>query len=144
MRIWIPDLGHFAGLERAERTSIKFRIRIITTFAHIMKTLSWSEPTFSLNLINHHTLLVWISVRDADPQWFNADPNLVLDPGFWWLEIEKEIKAAKKFVFFWSKITIYLSLGLYKGRPSHRRSPQKRTSSNAKHEVLNADPDPAT
>jgi hypothetical protein len=35
-------------------------------------------------------------------------------------------KTAKKFVyiFFLSKIAIYLSLGLHKGRPSYRRSLQ--------------------
>ncbi len=37
--------------------------------------------------------------------------------------------------FFWSKIVIYLSLGLHKRRPSNRRSPQKRTSSSSKNEI---------
>ncbi len=34
----------------------------------------------------------------------------------------KKITAGKKFNIFWSKIAIYLSLGLHKGRPSYRRS----------------------
>ncbi len=34
----------------------------------------------------------------------------------------KKITAEIKFKFFWSKIAIYLPLGLYKGRPSYRRS----------------------
>jgi hypothetical protein len=71
----------------------------------------------------------------------------------------KKFKAENFFIiFFGSKIAIYLSLGLYKGRPSYRRSlqPSKRTSSNSKHEIslpyflwvifalLDPDPDPAT
>ncbi len=36
----------------------------------------------------------------------------------------KKWKLKKFFLFFWSKIAIYLSLGLYKGRPSYRRSLQ--------------------
>ncbi len=70
----------------------------------------------------------------ADPHWFNADPDtdpaLFLiadpDPGFWWPKIEKILKL--------KKIAIYLSLGLYKGRPSYRRnfSFQKKASSNSK------------
>ncbi len=35
-----------------------------------------------------------------------------------------KITAKKNFIFFWSKIAIYLSLGLHIGRPSHRRSLQ--------------------
>jgi hypothetical protein len=38
-----------------------------------------------------------------------------LDPGFWF---------GQKFIFFDKNIAIYLSLGLHKGRPSHRRSLQ--------------------
>jgi len=44
-----------------------------------------------------------------------ADPDSVPDPGFW---------SAGIFFTFWSKIVIYLSLSLHKGRPSHRRSLQ--------------------
>ncbi len=36
----------------------------------------------------------------------------------------KKVTAEKKFNFFLSKTTIYLSLGLHKGRPSYRRSLQ--------------------
>jgi hypothetical protein len=43
-------------------------------------------------------------------------------------------------------MAVYLSLDLCKGRPSYRRSSQKRTSTNSKYEILNADSDadPAT
>ncbi len=73
--------------------------------------------------------------RVADPHWFNADtdmdpgffliadPDPVLDPEFWWSKIEINSKL-KKIIFFGSKISIYLSLGLYKGCPSYRRSLQ--------------------
>ncbi len=44
------------------------------------------------------------------------------DPGFWWPKIKK-FTADKKCVIFWlKKIATYLFLGLYKGRPSSRRS----------------------
>ncbi len=61
---------------------------------------------------------------------------------FWWPEMEK-ITAGKKFKFFWSKIAIFLSHGLHKGRPSYRRSLQpskKRTSSTSKHEISSLSP----
>ncbi len=50
----------------------------------------------------------------------NTDP----DPGFWWPKIGKKLQMKKYQIFFWSKIAIYLSLGLHKGRPSYRRSLQ--------------------
>jgi hypothetical protein len=37
-------------------------------------------------------------------------------------KIWKKFTVEIKFIFFWSKIAIYLSLGLHKGRPSYRRS----------------------
>jgi hypothetical protein len=73
----------------------------------------------------------------------------------------KKFTAVKVFfIYFGSKIAIYLSLGLHKGHTSYRRrevfSPQKRTSSISKHEnsllfsifvvifaLLDPDPDPA-
>jgi hypothetical protein len=45
------------------------------------------------------------------------------DPGFDDLKLKK-ITAEKKLIFFGSKTTIYLSLGLHKGCPSYRRSLQ--------------------
>jgi hypothetical protein len=44
---------------------------------------------------------------------------------------EKKFTAENKTYIFWDKkTTVYLSLGLHKGRPSYRRSlqPSKRTS----------------
>ncbi len=48
------------------------------------------------------------------------------DPGFWWQKFKKKKKIRLKFfmIFFWSKFTIYLSLGLHKERPSYRWSLQ--------------------
>ncbi len=37
---------------------------------------------------------------------------------------QKKFTTGKKLKFVWSKIAIYLSIGLYKGRPSYRRSLQ--------------------
>ena len=53
------------------------------------------------------------------------------DPGFDDLKLKK-FKAGNFNFYFLIKIAIYLSLGLYKGRPSYRRSLQ-RTSSTSKH-----------
>jgi hypothetical protein len=53
-----------------------------------------------------------------------ADPNsLNPDPGFDDKKLKKKIQLKKK-LFFSSKIVIYLSLGLHKGSPSYKRSPQ--------------------
>ncbi len=50
----------------------------------------------------------------------NTDP----DPGFLWPKIE-QIYSWKFFLyFFWSRNTMYLFLGLHKGHPSYKRSPQ--------------------
>ncbi len=58
--------------------------------------------------------LIWIRI-----QHFRL--NTVSDPGFWWPKFIKFTGENKK---IWSKITIYLSLGLHKGRPSYRRTLQ--------------------
>jgi hypothetical protein len=55
-------------------------------------------------------------------------------------KIGKKTTAEKKLpvIFFKSKATIYLSLGLNKGRQSYKRkafNSQKRTSSTSKHEI---------
>jgi hypothetical protein len=50
----------------------------------------------------------------------------------------KKITAEKNLIFFWSKLAIYVPLGLHKGRPSYRRciqSQRKRTSSISKQEI---------
>jgi hypothetical protein len=46
------------------------------------------------------------------------------DPGFYDQKLIKKLLLKKKFNFFGSKTTIYLSLGLHKGCPSYRRSLQ--------------------
>ncbi len=90
---------------------------------------------------------ITVDSRVAEPHWFNADPdpafflivirNLDLDSGsgFDDLKLKKIYSWKFLFLFSWSKIAIYLSLGLYKGRPSCRRSlqPSKRTSSTSTH-----------
>ncbi len=82
--------------------------------------------------VPHHTI-----PRVVDPPWFNADPGpaffLIADPDtdtdpvpnprFWWPKIGKKI-AAVKLIFYGSKISVYLSLGLHEGRTSYRRSLQ--------------------
>ncbi len=84
----------------------------------------------------------------------------------WWPKNEKKLQLEIQLSFSWSKIAIYLSLGLHKGRPSYRRSLQP-SKENIQHfktwklciffyfygsflpswiriRNLNADPDPAT
>ncbi len=46
------------------------------------------------------------------------------DPGFDDLKLTKNLQLEIQFLFSWSKIAIYLSLGLHKGRPSYMRSLQ--------------------
>ncbi len=108
------------------------------------------------------TLFVFFC-RVLDPHWSGSSifPNCgsgdpIPNPGFWRPKITIKFTAVKFFhIFFITKIAIYLSLGLHKGRTSYR--PQKRTSSTAKHEnsffflylwvilaLLDPDPDPAT
>ncbi len=48
----------------------------------------------------------------------------------WWSKIEKNYKKFNNY-FFWSKIAIYLSLGLHKIRPSYRRSLQPSKDKNS-------------
>jgi hypothetical protein len=102
----------------------------------------------------------------SDPDSLSPDPyqncrmNTDLDPGFLWPKIEKNLRLNIFLLFFWSKIGIYLSLGLHKGRPSFRRSLQP-SKENIQHfktwnlltffiflwvifSLLNPDPNPLT
>jgi hypothetical protein len=61
----------------------------------------------------------WIRIRIQHSR-LNTDP----DRRFWWPKIYKNLPVKNfYFIFFWSKIAIFLSLGLHKGRPSYRRKP---------------------
>jgi hypothetical protein len=80
-------------------------------------------------------------IPDMDP---DPDPvfqvNLDTDPDQgWWPKTEGK-KAEIFYIFFWSKIAIYLFLGLYKGRAQatgEAFSSQKRTSSTLKMTFVN-------
>ncbi len=52
------------------------------------------------------------------------DPDPWPGSRVWWPKIEKNLELEIYFLFFWSIIAIYLSLGLHKGHPSYRRSLQ--------------------
>ncbi len=87
-------------------------------------------------------VMILVANRVADPHWFNADPDpdpafvLIADPDsgsvsrirdparFWWPKFDKNLQLEIKFLFSWSKIATYLSLGLHKGRPSYMMSLQ--------------------
>jgi hypothetical protein len=66
---------------------------------------------------------VYVFIQDPDPE---SDPDPGSDPKL----CEKSDPDPKKIIpdpqhcFFGSKTTIYLSLGLHKGRPSYKRSLQ--------------------
>ncbi len=65
------------------------------------------------------TQIYWFRIRIHHFR-LKTDPDPIQIQGF----------VGKNLIFFWSKIAIYLSVGLHKGRPSYRRSlqPQKSTS----------------
>jgi hypothetical protein len=87
-----------------------------------------------------------LNYRVANPHWLNADPDPAfflianpdpgsgsriripdpdpLDPGFDDLKLKQKITAKNLIFIFWTKIAIYLSLGLHKGRQNYRRSLQ--------------------
>jgi hypothetical protein len=71
------------------------------------------------------------SVVDTDPDpAFQVNPDTEPDPdpvriqGFDDQKLKKKIQLKFFYIFFCSKIAIYLSLGLLKGRPSYMRSLQ--------------------
>ncbi len=71
-----------------------------------------------------------------DPRWFNADPDPaffpIADPGIQFRIQGFDVQKLKKnynckffiYLFFGSKIAIYLCIGLHKGRTRYRRSLQ--------------------
>ncbi len=61
--------------------------------------------------------VLWIRI------FLNLDPDQIRIQGF----DDQKLKKIFLYIFSWSKIAIYLSLGLYKRRPSF--NPQKKTSS---------------
>jgi hypothetical protein len=85
---------------------------------------------------------------DPDPAFqVSPDPNPNPDPGFDDQKLETNLQLKILFIFFGSKIAIYFSLGLHKGRPGYR------TYRTSKDEILpywirmgslNPDPDPGT
>ncbi len=60
------------------------------------------------------------------------------DPGFWWLKTGEK-KRTFFYILFWSKIAIYLSLGLHKAvqATGEALSPQKRTYRTSKMKFIN-------
>ncbi len=61
----------------------------------------------------------WVSIRIHRFR-LNTDP----DPVFLMTKNWKNVQLKIFLIFFWSKITIFLSIGLHKGRPSYRRNLQ--------------------
>jgi hypothetical protein len=59
----------------------------------------------------------WIWIRIQHFNWIR-----IRIQGFDDQKLKEKNTAEKLFIFFWSKITIYLSLGLHKGRLSDKRS----------------------
>ncbi len=69
--------------------------------------------------------------RVADPHLFHPDPDPAFSAeyrsGSRALKTKNWKKYSWKFFFFWSKTTIYLSLGLHKEHPSYKRRIQLST-----------------
>jgi hypothetical protein len=89
--------------------------------------LSPDDPAFQVN-------------PDLDPVP-NPDPGLFL-----WPKIEEKLQL-KSFIFLYKKFVISLSLGLFKGSPSYRRSLQPSRSFLPPWiliRIVNPDPDPGT
>ncbi len=79
--------------------------------------------TWSLNPAERPSSTSKHETSVSDPyQYFmlNTHP----DTGFWWSKIGKNLQLKIFFYLLLSKTTIYLSLGIHKGRPSYRRSLQ--------------------
>jgi hypothetical protein len=108
-----------------------------------------SPPGRHMTTDCHRWAVFCLAGRDSDPHWLKADPDTNPDPAFfliadpdpgsgsripdpdpgsrsrvWWSKIGKNLQLEIWFLFFWSKLAIYLSLGLHKGRLSYRRSLQ--------------------
>ncbi len=126
-------------LKKVERTAMKYILAskwCVTNLAHAECCILFFYLFWSLvsSVVDSDSL----NPDPMNPDPMNPDPepafhmNPDLDPGFWWIKIEKNI-AEKMFelILFWSKIAIYLSLGLFKGRPIYRRE-KKRTSKASK------------
>ncbi len=77
---------------------------------------------------------VWIRIHYFRLNRYRSGCGSNPDPGFWWLEIGKNLQLEKNLIFFWSKIANYLSLGLHQVRPCYRRSlqPSKENIQNFK------------
>ncbi len=78
------------------------------------------------------SVFIWYGSGSSIFGWIPIRIQLV-----WWPKIGKNVQLKKKLYFFGSKTTIYLSLGLHKGRPSYIRSLQllKENIQHLKHEI---------
>ncbi len=118
-----PSLFVHIWIRILPTTSKKVRKALISSCSSLFwgfLYLNWKKTVFRI-------LIHWAQIRI---QHFRLNTNLDPDPdpGFWWLNIEKNLQLKKIWIlFFWSKIAIYLSLGHHKGRPSNRRSLQPST-----------------
>ncbi len=126
------------------RTCTKFRpARSFwpTTGIQVRLTSGWKSNTAVAGLrIRIHFIRIRIRIQHFR---LNTDP----DPGVWWPKVSKKITYGKKLNFSGSKTTIYLSLGLHKGRPSYKRSLHLSKFFSTLWVIfalLNPDPDPLT
>ncbi len=77
--------------------------------------------------IRIHWIRIRLWIRIQHFKWIRIRIQIQSGFRFWWPKIEETNTAEIFLIFFWSKIAIYSSLGLHKGRPSYRRSLQPST-----------------
>ncbi len=101
-------------------------------------TVLWVQSQHPVFRIRIHLIRIRIRIQHFR---LNTDPDRdpIRSPGFDDKKSGKIYSWKKRKILFGSKTTIYLSLGLYKGRPSFRRSlllsKENIQSSSSKHEI---------
>ncbi len=120
----------FFSLKRyPNKSNLKMNWSLLTAIRfHKAKFMSFNLASFRLLEAGLRIRIHFIRIRiqhfrlNTDP-----DPDPIRIQGFNNQKLEKNFSLKENYIFFGSKTTIYLSLGLHKERPSYRRSLQIKT-----------------
>jgi hypothetical protein len=91
-----PYFAHLRKRKKAYHTKMIFWVKSLSVFGNWRSYLNWryrTDPKHWYRTFNKYRN------RDADPHWFNADPDTDPDPEFLWPKIEKKIYCWK-FIFY--------------------------------------------